>query len=81
MSEDLQPAVKKHKRAISLETTAILQSSLAQMRNVIASLSSNAELADIVDTKPIEELSRMLATKLQGRVVCSYHCVRTTTQF
>jgi len=81
MSEDLQPVVKKHKRAISSETTSILQSSLTQMRSLIASLTSNAELADIVDTEPIEELSQTLATKLQGRVVCPYHRVRTTPQF
>jgi len=81
MSEDSQPAVKKHKRVISLETTTILQSSLTQMRSVIASLTSNAELADIVDTEPIEELSRTLATKLQGRMVSSYHRIRTTQRF
>jgi len=63
MSEDSQPAAKKHKRAISSETIAILQASLTQMRSVITSLTSNAELAGIVDTEPIEELSRTLATK------------------
>ena len=81
MSEDSQPAVKKHKRAISSETTTILRSTLTQFRSIIAFLTSNAGLANIVDTEPIEELCRMLATKLQGHVVCSYHRVRNTPQF
>ncbi|KAI0032991.1 hypothetical protein K488DRAFT_85359 [Vararia minispora EC-137] len=79
MSQDLQPPSKRHKRALSSETTNILRSCLAQTQSMIAALASSAELTEIVDRHPFEELSQMLAAKLSGRVTYDFRGLKEVT--